>query len=101
MGQIGIYVSFINLVLLMITSYNTGWVQEHLLNINFAQFVAIIAGLLILALVFEFKVDMPNYFSFWNKQFWAHNNPMRQQMEQMQKTIEELQKNINEMRNNT
>jgi hypothetical protein len=98
MGQIGIYVSFINLILLMITSYNTGWIQKYAINLNFLQFASIIAGVILTALIFEFKVDMPNYFGFWNQQFWRHDNPMRLNMETLLKEVQELRKEVKELK---
>jgi len=67
-SQIGIYVSFLNLLMLSITTYNTGWIQKYVLNVNFAQFISIVCGLILLALVLAFKLDMPSYFGFWKKQ---------------------------------
>jgi hypothetical protein len=98
MGQIGIYVSFINLILLMITSYNTGWIQKYAIGLNFMQFAGIIAGIILVALIFEFKVDMPNYFSFWNQQNWRHDNPMRISMEELHNEIATLKKEIGELK---
>jgi hypothetical protein len=98
MGQIGIYVSFINLILLIITSYNTGWVQRYFVGLNFFQFTGIIIGLILMALLFEFKVDMPNYFGFWNQQFWRHDNPLRQNLEAMNRKIDELKEEIEKLK---
>jgi hypothetical protein len=67
-SQIGIYVGFLNLLMLSITTYNTGWIQKYIFNVNFIQFISIVCGLILLALVLAFKLDMPSYFGFWKKQ---------------------------------
>jgi hypothetical protein len=67
-GQIGIYISFVNLFLLSITAYNTGWIQEHLIQLNFIEFIGIVVGVVICAMIIAFKVDMPSYFGFWKQQ---------------------------------
>jgi len=66
-GQIGIYVGFLNLFLLSITTYNTGWVQQWV-NVSFLGFLAIVVGLVGVALLAAYKLDMPSYFGFWKKQ---------------------------------
>lgn len=67
-GQIGIYISFVNLFLLSITAYNTGWIQEHFVRLNFIEFIGIVIAVVILAMVLSYKVDMPSYFGFWKQQ---------------------------------
>jgi hypothetical protein len=67
-GQIGIYISFVNLFLLSITAYNTGWIQEHFVKLNFIEFIGIVIAFVILAMVISYKVDMPSYFGFWKQQ---------------------------------
>lgn len=67
-SQIGIYIGFVNLFLLSITTYNTGWVQEHIANVNFFGFMGIVALLVLVALLMAYKLDMPSYFGFWKKQ---------------------------------
>jgi uncharacterized membrane protein YcjF (UPF0283 family) len=87
-GQIGIYISFVNLFLLSITAYNTGWIQEHFVRLNFIEFIGIVIAVVILAMVLSYKVDMPSYFGFWKQQVGLDT------MESQIKSIEANQKLI-------
>ena len=58
-GQIGIYVTFINTVMLSVTLYSTRWVQENVININFIGFMAVVFGVIGLLLLLAWKMDMP------------------------------------------
>lgn len=87
-GQIGIYISFVNLFLLSITAYNTGWIQEHLVKLNFLEFIGIVIGIVFCAMVLSYKVDMPSYFGFWKKQVGLDDMEKRiKQIEIHQKLI--------------
>ena len=66
-GQIGIYISFINLFLLSITAYNTGWIQQFV-KLNFITFILIVAGIIVLLMLSVYRNDMPSYFGFWRQQ---------------------------------
>ena len=76
-GQVGIYVTAINLIISTTILYSTGWVQENVININFIGFMAIAFGIILLLLLFAWKMDMPSFFSSWSHQFWKHDNPMK------------------------
>jgi len=88
-GQIGIYVTFINTVMLSVTLYSTRWVQENIYNINFIGFMAIVFGIIGLLLLLAWKLDMPSYFSSWNHQFWKHDNPMKDYLDEQFKEIKD------------
>lgn len=94
MGQVGMYVSFMNLFMLAITTYNTGWVQEYIIDVNFAQFMLIIIGIIGLLLIMVTKIDIPSYFGFWNSQFWSHQNPLRKEIEEIKKNQELIMKHL-------
>ncbi len=66
-GQIGIYISFINLFLISITAYNTGWIQQFI-DINFITFMLIVVGIIVLLMLSVYRHDMPSYFGFWKQQ---------------------------------
>jgi len=95
-GQIGIYVTFINTVMLSVTLYSTRWVQDNVINISFIGFMAVVFGVIGLLLLLAWKMDMPSYFSSWNHQFWKHDNPMKdyldEQFKGINKRLEELEK---------
>ena len=102
-GQIGIYVTFINTVMLSVTLYSTRWVQENVININFIGFMAVVFGVIGLLLLLAWKMDMPSYFSSWNHQFWKHDNPMKdyldKQFDGINKRLKDLEAGNN--RNDT
>jgi len=76
-GQIGIYVTFINTLMLGTTLYSTGWVQQNVVTIRYIPFMAILFGVIGLLLLFSWKMDVPSFFASWNDQFWNHGNKMR------------------------
>jgi len=94
-SQIGIYIGFLNLLMLSITTYNTGWIQKHVFNVNFIQFMSIVCGLVLLALVLAFKFDMPSYFGFWKKQVGL--NKLEDRLTEIEKKLDKaLEKKEND-----
>ena len=67
-GQIGIYMSFMNMFILLTTLYSTEWIQNNVIDISYFQFMGIGAVVLLLLLAFSYLVDMRSYFGFWRKQ---------------------------------
>ena len=66
--QISIYVGFLNLFILLTTLYSTGWVQDNIIKVNYAQFMGTGLVIILLLLAFSYIVDMRSYFGFWRKQ---------------------------------
>ena len=84
------YVTFINLALLAVTAYGTTvapWMQGKGLNIPFAVFFGIIFLVILIVLGFEYKVAVPSNFIFWNDQWWRHDNPIRNKMNNLEKRL--------------
>lgn len=46
-----------------------------------------------------YKFDMPSYFGSWNKQFWAHDNPLRAEIEQLKEQNASMLKLLTELKN--
>jgi len=93
-SQIGIYVTMINTVMLAVTLYSTGWLQENIANVRFIPFMAIVFGLIGALLLFAWKMDMPSFFSSWSDQFWRHNNPMRKYLDEKFDAIDDRLKKL-------
>lgn len=93
-GQISAYVTFINMAMLSVTVYSTGWIQEHIVNLNYLQFVGGLAVVVLLLLLFAYKVDMPSYYACWNDQMWRHDNPMRREIEKQGRDIALIKKHL-------
>ncbi|GAH38792.1 unnamed protein product, partial [marine sediment metagenome] len=77
----------------------TRWIQENVYNINFFSFMAIVFGVIILLLLLAWKMDMPSYFSSWNHQFWKHDNPMKDYLDDQFKEIHKRLKDLEDGKN--
>lgn len=88
------YITIINLLLLTVTAYGTTiapWMQGKGLNIPFVAFLGIMFLGVMLVFAFEYKVSMPSLFSFWNDQWWKHDNPIRRRMDKMDKRLKKIE----------
>jgi len=94
-GQIGIYITAMTFINTAITLYATGWVQENVIDLRFFEFMGIMLGVVLLLLLFAWKVDMPSFFSSWNDQFWKHDNPLKKyldaQFDALSKRLDKLE----------
>lgn len=100
--QMGIYITMLNVVLLSITAYSSDWVQEFIVKrygINLLMFEGVIFGLILVMLVFTWKVDMPSFFKSWNNQFWTHDNPLRKDVDRIKKQLDRMDKRLEDLCN--
>lgn len=96
-SHLALYLSVLNLGLLSITTYQSGWIQEHIWSdINFFQFIAGIGVVVILGLVLVSRLHVPAFMASWNKQFWENQNPMRKFMEEKDAKDDERLKRMEE-----
>jgi len=67
------------------------WLADNY-GIHIPLFVVLIVavGLLLLILLFEHKLTMPSYFSYWNEQWWLHKNPAKKRFDKIDRDIKEL-----------
>ena len=89
------YVTFINLCLLIPTAYATWfapWMFEKGVNLPFIIFLGVILLAIAIVFAFEYKVSIPSAYSFWNEQWWKHSNPIRNKMADMDKRLEKIEK---------
>ena len=92
-SQLSILVSIISLFLVSVTAYTTtlsGWLSEYGISIGMFGFVAIIMCLLVVAFILLYKFALPSFFSYWNDQFYRHDNPMRKEIEEMGKKLDRV-----------
>jgi len=97
-AQISIFITLINLLLLAVTAYNTtlrGWFEYYNVPLNFWMFMLLLTILLLVAAVLAYKFALPSFFSFWNEQFYTHDNQLRKDIESLQKTLDD---NLNEIK---
>jgi len=91
--RLSFYVTMLNLFLLLATAYATTffpWMKEHGFVVPFWVFLLVILLLLVLTLLFIYKITLPAFFSSWNEQFYKHNNPMRADIQALQSKVNEL-----------
>jgi len=92
-SQLSILVSIVSLFLVSITAYTTtlaGWLEDYGISIGMFGFVAIIMCLLVVAFILLYKFALPSFFSYWNDQFYRHDNPMRKEIEEMGRKLDKL-----------
>ena len=99
-AQLSIFITLINLLLLAVTAYNTtlrGWFVYYDIPLNFWTFMCVIIFLLVVVAVLMYKYALPSFFSFWNEQWYVHDNQLRKDIEGLQESINELTKKVNEL----
>lgn len=100
-AQAAIFISIINLFLIAVTAYNTticGWLAERGIYIQFWVFAAIIIGFLAIVFTLLYKFALPSFYSFWNDQFYRHDNLLRKDIELLKKDNREILKRLEELR---
>lgn len=109
-AQISIFVGMLNLLLISVTAYNTTlspWFAAYGIHLQLWMFVVIIAGFLGVMSILLYKFALPSVYSFWNDQFYRHDNLMREDIEtlkkdskQIRETNEEILKILKERKEN-
>lgn len=74
------YVTAINFVLLVITTFS---VSQFINRVSFPVFVAILAVVLLLAMVLEYKFILPSTWRFINKQRYEHGEPLKDDLQKV------------------
>ena len=96
LGQVVFYATMVNMLMIAATAYNTTireWTIIYLgFELNFLAFLGIIGLVLLLALVFEYKVTLPGFFGFTNQQQYKHDNPIRRDLEEIKERLIEIEK---------
>ena len=90
-----IYITALNLILLAVTAYGTTiapWMWRKGISMPFVVFLGIILLGILLVFAFEYKLSIPSIYSFWNEQWWRHDNPMRRKIEDMDKRMKKMEK---------
>jgi len=93
-GQIGIYLAALNMGMISLTLWQTGWIQQNFFPLAFWQFVLILLSIISLMMLLAWKVDMPSYFASWNLQFYKHRNPLRRDIEEILTRLKRLEKHL-------
>ena len=100
-GGTTMYVTFINLCLLIPTAYAT-WFGPLMLSkgvtLPFVVFLGVIVLGIAVMFAFEYKVSIPSMFHFANAQWWEHENPMRKEVDIMEAQLTGLKKDMDELK---
>ena len=74
-----------NAVLLSVTAYNTLLLRPEMAKftewLTFPMFMAFLACVLTVSMLFAYKVDIPSSYVFGNEQSYKHNNLIREQLD--------------------
>lgn len=61
-------------------------------RIPFYVVLLITIGVLLGILLFEHKFTMPSFMSYWNAQWWKHDNPSKKELEELGQKIDKIMK---------
>jgi hypothetical protein len=92
LASIMFYVGMLNFVMIAAMFYRTFWLELWI-------FIAIIAVIIIIAMIIEYKFVIPSTYSFGNTQGYIHNSPLVADLQKALKKLEELEKLIKEQSN--
>jgi len=96
-GQVMFYVSMANFVMISVVAYDTtlrAVIQAHFPWFNFPLFIGIMAFLVLVAMVLEYKFVVPSTTSYGNVMWYRHQNPAKADLELILKKLEELEAKI-------
>lgn len=86
------YMSVFNTAMIVPMAYVTWiapWLQPQGIAIPFWVFGGVILVGAVAVMVLEYKVSTPSGFSFWNEQFWKHDNPIRAELTNIEERTKE------------
>lgn len=92
-GQVSIFLTLFNTLLLIPTAYVTWfapWTQNMGLQIPITLFILVIFLCGVVVLLAAYKILTPSSFSFWNDQFWRHDNLLRQKLNDIETRQKEI-----------
>jgi len=101
-GQLGTVVSLITLLLAAIAAYIPiqGFLLGHNLYLKFWQFILLIITILVITYILTWKFLMPSFYNSFNKQFYAHNNPIKKDLSKISRDIKEISNRLSRLEQN-
>jgi hypothetical protein len=98
-GQVGQYISFVTMGLAAIAAYPviSSWLVSVGLSFPLLGYVLIMVGIILLICILEYIFGQPSTFSYWNEQWWEHDNPMRKEMDDLNEYIKIIEKKIDNL----
>jgi len=87
------YLSLINFFQVSVVTYAIV-VKGFAAWMTWYEYLALLGGVVIVAMVFEYKIMLPSEMAFSNWQWWTHGNPLKPAIEDLQKEIRELREEL-------
>jgi hypothetical protein len=100
-GQVTPYISWLNLALVGIMSFYTtlGPIFAGIgIDLSIWAFIAAMALVVIALIIFEWVFMFPSFYAANNRQSWAHDNPMREKMEELDLNMKEIKSDMVEIK---
>lgn len=89
-SQLGMIAQLINMSLLIITTATVLQTRGIMIPVWLLGLVA--CSVILSAALVIFKMGVPSWFSAWNDQFYKHENPLRQDLENIKESLARLEK---------
>jgi len=102
------YYGLMNASMMMITVYTVreGTIKAHLPWMNFIWFFMFIVFMLIVVMIFDYKMVYPSQIAFHQHEAWKHRSPvrkdfeaLREQLNQQAKELQKICKTLEDMNN--
>lgn len=99
-GYVSFYLMLANFFILLINTCILGNMAVYGLPIPIWLVILIVGViffvLLLLAMLFEHKYTLPTFMTYWNKQWWEHNNPMAEEVKTMREQLDRIELSLKE-----
>jgi membrane glycosyltransferase len=95
-----VYLSLFNTAMIVPMAYVT-WLSPWLLGLGISlpfsmMLIVIFVGVIVLLLL-QYKLFTPSDFSFWSEQWWKHDNPVKNKLEEHDKRFDEQKERMERM----
>ena len=95
------YQSITNIFLIALTAYNTLVLRPEFAGIvawlNFPLFLGILLLVLLLFMVFCYKIEIPSDIRFGASQSWKHYNPVRDYLFELGKKLDDISERLEKL----
>ena len=91
------YVSALNFIMLVITSYSVSlrdFMGKYVEWFSFPIFFGILILILIISMIIEYKFILPSQWQFANKQQYEHKNPIRLDLEEIKDRMTKIEEHL-------
>ncbi len=87
------YYAFVNLVLLLVTTYTIreASIKQYIPRFNFWWLLILGAVLIVGAALIDYKLVHPSEIAYNQSQAWKHKNPVRRELGRLEESINQLQ----------